>query len=242
MYPVALGDLVRRVRQRACLEVTAGVVTVGPSFMPDAEVIDNINTSISPWYDMVLDSTFAGNFIRAPWVITTQNAVDTYALAPNFYRLISVDVYAGSNGVKRSAVPYNEEQRNLFNSLSAMGGVSGDVFGFMLQGTNIVFRPIPVSATTAQINYYPTPPTLSKPDDYFDSIGGWEEWVVLDAAIKCCLKDGQLETIGVLSSMKADQTARIKSAAPNRDQGDPERFHMTRGLEWADTDNDGWWA
>ena len=222
MYPVSCGDLVRRVRQRACLETTSGTVTFGPSFMPDSEVIDNLNTSIASWYDMVLDSTFAGNFIRAPWIIAMSAAIDTYPLAPNFYRLISVDVYNGSTGVKRSAVPYNEEQRNQFNSLSAMGGVSGDAFGFMIQGTSICFRPIPISASTAQTNYYPTAPVLSSADDNLDSIGGWEEWPVLDAAIKCALKDGQYDLVQVLTGMKAEQTARIKSAAPNRDQGDPE--------------------
>jgi hypothetical protein len=235
-YPVTCGDLVRRVRQRACLEMQSGAITFGPQFMPDSEVVDNLNTSISAWYDMVLDSTYAGQYVRAPWPITTTANVSLYPLAPNFYRLISIDCFVPGSTLPITAQPYQEEQRNQWASQLLSGWLPGIAISYMQQGTNLCFKPLPNGTYNVTVNYFPTPPTLNSPSSSIDSVAGWEEWMVLKAAIKCLLKDGQIDMIQVLSGLLAEETDRIKSAAPNRDQGAPERLHVTRGLEWSDAD------
>lgn len=210
--------------------------------MPDSEVIDNINTSISPWYDMVLGSTFAGQFVRAPWNITTSQGVSVYANAPNFYRSISVDAYLTGSTIPVDCDPYQEEQRNIWAQLLFTGWVYGQPIMYQIQGTNLSFRPFPQGNVQITVNYYPTPPVLMSGNDTLDSVAGWEEYVVLDAAIKCALKDGQLDIVQTLEGLKQEQEQRILAAAPNRDQGAPERHHVTRGLDWSDDDGSwmGW--
>ena len=233
MYPVPCGDLVRRVRRRANLEITAGTVTFGPSFMPDSEVIDNLNVSIGKWWDLVMGSTFAGQFSRAPWNITTTQGQSVYLLAPNTGRIISVDCFIVGNITPVSAWPYQEEQRNLWGNLTFTGWVYGQPILYQLQGQSICFRPIPQGAQNVTINYIPTAPILSDGDS-LDSINAWEEFVVLDAAIMCALKDGQLDIVQTLTAMREEERQRILAAAPNRNQGAPEQIHVTRGLDWSE--------
>lgn len=240
MYPVTCGDLVRRVRQRACLETTSGTVTFGPSFMPDTEVIDNVNTSIGKWWDLVQGTTFAGQFNRNPWNITTVQGQSLYSLAPNFARQLSVDAYIVGNLTPISASPYQEENRNLWGNLTFTGWVYGQPILYQIQGQNISFRPFPQGSQTVTVNYIATAPTVSSSDDCFDSINAWEEFIVLDAAIKCALKDGQLDLIQTLQGLKEEERQRILAAAPMRDQGSPEQIHQTRPLEWSEGDEEGY--
>lgn len=239
MYPVTCGDLVRRARRRANLETTSGVVTFGPDFMPDGEVIDNLNVAIGKWWDLVMGSTFAGQFARNPWSITTVQGQATYGLAPNFARQISVDAYIVGNITPISANPYQEEQRNLWGNLTFTGWVYGQPILYQIQGQSITFRPIPQGAQTVTVNYIPTAPVLNSSEDQFDSVNAWEEFIVLDAAIKMALKDGQFDLVQTLQGLKEEERQRILAAAPQRDQGAPEQIHNTRGLDWSEADDFG---
>lgn len=239
-YPVSCGDLVRRVRQRTGLETTSGTITFGPQAFPDAEVIDALNVSITDWYDLVLGSTFAGQFARAPWNITTTQGVSVYPNAPNFYRAISVDGYLNGSQTPINVDPYQEPQRNVWAGLLFTGWAYGAAVMYMLQGQNISFRPFPQGSITVTVNYFPTPPVLGDTESTIDSVAGWEEYFVLDAGIKLALKDGQYDLVQLLQGLKEEQKQRILAAAPNRDQGAPERITVTRGIEWSDSDDYGW--
>jgi hypothetical protein len=60
---------------------------------------------------------------------------------------------------------------------------------------------------------------LSLTTDTFDGINGWEEFVIVDAAIKCMIK----QELGTqeLEKQKKDLIRRIEAMAPNRDADAP---------------------
>ncbi len=226
-YLVTLTTLSERVLQRANME--------GASlFVKPYELTDLINGSIAEWVDEVRGTTWNGTYTRAPYAMTTVSGTASYALPLDFLTLLSVDV-AISSGVTISARAYQEEQRNTFRNLPLTGGwgMSQPIY-YQIQGTKLAFMPTPQAAYAITVNYVPTAPLLADPDDTIDSINGWEEFIVLDAAIKCMIKAGQNESVGVLSGRLEQQRQRIRSLAPRRDQQCAERVHAidTAGYDW----------
>jgi hypothetical protein len=221
-YPVSLATLLTRTRQRSNLEGT----TAG-GFLPDAELIDSINGSIADWYDLVRGSTWGGQWFRVPWNFTTVANTSAYALPGNCASVISIDAQLSPSLTPISCLRYQEEQRNWFKLLQIYGWFVNQAVWYQLQGPNVNFAPVPQSAFAITINYVPTAPQLSSYDDTFDSINGWDEWIVLDAGIKCLIKDGQLDMIQELKAQRESQRARIAAAAPQRDLNQSEGVHET---------------
>ena len=227
-YTVSLDTLSQRVLQRANLQGAA-------RFIDRAELADYINGSISEWVDEVRGTTWNGTYNRSTQTIATVNGTQTYALAAGFLSLISVDV-AISGGVVVSARSYQEEERNVFRNLPTLAGwgIAQPIY-YQLQGSNISFIPIPSGVFSVAVNYAPTAPTLVAGTDTLDSINGWEEFIVLDAAIKCVIKAGQNDTVALLTGRLETQRARIRSLAPRRDQQFAERVHVIENAG-----GDGW--
>lgn len=212
---VTLTTLLTRVRQRADLESQTRRTT-------DAEITDHINEGIAELYDVVRGA-FGQDYFRAASTFATTNGADTYALPADFLSLLSVDV-ALSNSISLTARPYMENERNAFKAFPT-GWLYGQPIWYRLYAANIKFIPTPNGAYSVTLNYCPTPPKLSAPSDTFDGINGWEEYAVLDAAIKCCIKDEDVDMIGILDSRKERMKQRILDYAPERDAGQPERVH-----------------
>jgi hypothetical protein len=69
-----------------------------------------------------------------------------------------------------------------------------------------------------------------------EGINGWDEYVIVDAAIKCLIKEESDPS--ALMATKQNLLARVESAAANRDSAIPERISDTSGA-WGD---DGFWG
>jgi hypothetical protein len=221
-YPVSLATLLTRTRQRANLEGTAG------GFLPDAELTDLVNGSIADWYDLVRGSTWGGQWYRQSWTFSTLPNVSAYALPVNCASIISIDGMLAPSLTPISCVRYQEEQRNWFKLLQIFGWFVNQAVWYQIQGPNVNFAPVPQSAFTITINYVPTAPVLAQfQNDKLDSINGWDEWIVLDAAVKCLVKDGQLDMIQELKAQREAQRMRIAAAAPQRDLNQSEGVHET---------------
>jgi hypothetical protein len=226
-YPVKLSELSARVLQAANLE-GAG------DFIPPEELTSNINGSIAEWVDEVRGTTWNGTYSRASYSFNTTNGRQTYQLPADFLSLLSVDVFITGGSPVISATAYQEEQRNAFRNYPVMfGWGSSRPVHYQLQGGSISFIPVPQGAYRVTLNYVPTAPQLSDPDDFIDSINGWEEFIVLDAAIKCLGKSGQNEDIPRLEGRLERQRERIRAMAPRRDQYAAEVVHavVNRGLD-----------
>lgn len=221
--PVSLGTMVLRARRRANLE---GAL----QFIPDEEATDYINTAIASWWDLVALTTFAGQIARIPWPISTVTGQGVYPLAPNHLRIISVDANVNGNSYAISALPYQEEQRNVFKLAPYVGWTFNGLSSvwYQLQGTNISFLPTPPGSYSITVNYFPTAPRLTDMlQSELNSINGWEEYIVLQAARRMLIKDGQLDMAAALMPLIAEESDRIKACAAQADLNGAEGVHET---------------
>jgi hypothetical protein len=234
MTNVTLAQLMQRVRQRANLEGAN-------SFITDPELIDVINVCIAEWWDLVTLTTFMGQYGRSTWPILTVNDQSLYPLAPNHSRVISVDANIEGNSYAISAMPYQEEQRNMFKLLPFVGWSFGiQSVWYQQQGTNINFLPAPTAGYNVVVNYLPTAPVLNSPQsDSLNSINGWEEHIVLNAAINLLVKAGLNDMVGTLQARMDRQTARIEAAAGQADLNASEGVREVEAFgNWG---NGAWW-
>lgn len=125
---------------------------------------------------------------------TVDNTSD-YALPSDFYQLIRVKMSDGT--IKRTLEPFMEREAARWEEYRVPGGFPVDVA------------------------YVPAPTTLVNPDDTFDAIAGFEEWVICDAAIGLVGKEES--DAGELVTRKAEAEAMITALATDRDAGWPER-------------------
>lgn len=86
----------------------------------------------------------------------------------------------------------------------------------------------PVFSGSATFAFEPTDTTI-------DGVNGWEEYIVVDAAIKCLQKEESDTT--VLERQKAGLLARIEAEAANRDAGAPATVTDVTQNGW-----NNWWG
>ena len=230
---VSLQTLQTRVLQRANLEGAFALIST-------TELNDMINASLARWYDIVRLTTFGGQMYRSQQSITILNNQSLYALATDFLALLSVDIFPAGLGANQAfmAQPYQEEQHNMFRNVGVWA--VGYPLLYQLQGTSINFIPTPLASTAVQVNYVPVAPVLVNITDTFDSVNAWDEWIVLDAAMKALTKDGQTDIVSLLRAERAEWEAAIRAAVPSRDQTGVERVHEVEGWYGSGAWNGGW--
>ncbi len=219
-YPVRQTDLVEKIRQRTNLEGAQ-------AFLTDVEVADLINSALATWYDEVRGTTWGGQYYRSKYEFDTVGQQQFYDLPDDFLALTSLDIELANGMPVVSARAYQEEERNRFRQFPLLYGwtVSSPIW-YQLQQDKLSFIPLPNGVFHIKLNYVPTAPKLVSPDDSFDSVNGWEEFVVLWAAIRALTKDGQLDVIPLLAGQLEQERERIRAMAPRRDMQTAERVHM----------------
>lgn len=197
--------------------------TSSQSFIPDAELNKYINQSLTELYDMLVSSG-GQEYYESSSTFTTALNTDTYSLPSDFYRLLGVDVLINGTvpGQAVTLQPYMFNERNSYNNL--YGGIYGTYYCMKYRisgGLNIRFIPVPFPNLTVKIWYIPVCATLVADGDTFDGVDGFEELVVVDAAIKCLQKEES--DVSVLMARKAELVARISAMSPYRDASAAER-------------------
>jgi hypothetical protein len=249
-YSVSLAQLQTRALQRVNLE---GAVGPNGAITPQ-ELTDLANVGIAKWYDLIVNSTWNGNYYRAPYYFNVTPGQGTpnppqqnpppgsiYNLPNDFYRVISLDAFVSPTLII-TCTPFQEEERNFYRFwLGAVGWFIGTTVYYQCQGVGsggtptIVLMPPPQSVFQMKLNYIPIAPKLSSPGATIDSINGWDEYIVLDMAINLLLKFGRMDQIAIYSAKQEQEKQRILSSAPRRDNNSAERVH-----EINDDGNDGW--
>lgn len=208
---VTLTQLLNSVRLKADM--------VGSTFVDDTEITEYVNKSIAELYDLLLTTTYGDDYFVSSTTITLTGA-STYSLAsniPTFYKLKGIDIQDGS--VWRSLRPFMFSERNRQRN-AAVDWI--DQYRYRLVGGNLQFETNnPPPSGTIKVWYVPAATKLVNGSDTFDGVNAWEEYVVLDAAIKCLLKEES--DVSALMRLKQAQLERILAAAPNRDAGEPQR-------------------
>lgn len=220
-----LSELRLEVRQRADM--------VNSAFVTDLEVDRVINQSWARMYDMLLG---AGEDYYLKYVDVSAPVGGYYDLssyndstgnpATDVYQIRGVDAnYSGNITVN---VPrFSWEERNLYLAAPALTPYYPIVAYRFVQNPTTqkdaiqIIPNVSTGVTNLRVWYYPNPKVLTNANDTLDGRSGWEEWVVVDAAMKLLAKEESDTT-----QLEREATriwAQIALVAQNRDSGQSKR-------------------
>lgn len=209
---VTLAQLRTRVLRAADLEDL--------NYISSTEVNDYISTAYGELYDLLVNKGL--NHFESTQSITT-TGVEDYNLPSDYYGTVGVDLIDG--GKRYPLQRYESAERNFYQNAT-----SSYALGYRIVGTKIRLSPA-TSGGTYQHIYIPAPAVLDDDADTVDGVAGWEELIVIDAAIKCRRKED--ESVSELKEEREHLMARIKRASENRYQATPIKLGgRTRRLTW----------
>lgn len=222
MASVTLTEFIERCRERADME--------NSRFVSDAELTRYINASIQELYDLLI-ATRGENYYIDSTTFSITGGVDSYPLPVDMLKLMGVDLLRGSNeAYTLRAFRWQERNRNREPYYFS----DNTNFRYQIRGDNLVFSPVPKNNQQIKLWYIPAFQTLSSGSDSFNGINGWEEYVIIDCAIK--MKNKEESPVDELLLAKQDMRARILQASAGRDSTEPPRVvdtqTMTRNLWW----------
>jgi excinuclease UvrABC helicase subunit UvrB len=217
---VTVGTLLTRVRQRADRPVD-------DDFITDAEIIGYIDAAYTEIYD-ILVSKGIGQYESIQSISADGSA--TYSLPADFYACLGVDVRLdASDWIDLPMAQINE--RNYWSDDS-----TGYARAYRIHGSVIEFYPAPQSGQSYRMFYAPVAGTLDDTSDTVDGVNGWEEYIVVEAAIKCLTKEESSTT--ALERERERLLERVDAHAENRLQAEPRRVVDAQPFEYDPSD---WW-
>lgn len=209
-----IAQLVTRALQRADLD--------GSTFVTEAEVIGYINVAMAEIHDLIVQKYEDYYMSDTSIDIGASNPAN---LPSDFYKALGVDLQTG--GINYRLRPYSFQERNAFNSPANLA-VTPSAVRYHIQGSQIKFIPSSASGT-ATLYYVPEAQQFATSGSGYADVTvatkapalatGYEEFLVVDAAIKCLLKE-EADVRPHLAQKKA-LIQRIEDAASNRDAGEP---------------------
>lgn len=228
MRTFTLAQLRTKVQQRADIE--------GSRHFTPAELTDYLNTSYAELYETLAQS--GRNYFESTQAITTVGLTPgTISLPSDFYMTLRVDwIASATRRVRLREVQIAELER-----WAATGSVAR---GYRVVGSALLLYPTPPTGQSYQHIYVPACPILVSDSDTVDGVAGWEELLVVDAAIKVGLKE---ETdVSILLNERNELRARIAVAAEDRQLLSTSRVTESsedRELDEGSFANDArWWA
>lgn len=210
MLTVTLGQLKTQSRQRADME--------NSTFISDAELTSLINSSAAELYDLLI-GVYEDYKISSSTVSVVANT-DTYTLPADFYKLRGVDLVLDSLGNAVTLKPFNFSERNAYMFTPTWNVVGLAYLRYHMQGNSIRFVPVPNTTASVKLWYIPAITRLVIDADTLDGVNGFEEYVIVDAAIKMRVKEES--DVQELMAAKMGLKQRIESMAAARDAGQPE--------------------
>lgn len=210
MASLTLTQLRARVRELADM-VSSQLVTDA------ADSLDAfINQAADELYRLVMqkyDSEYFSKYSNPTF--NTVKDTESYALPADHFKLHGVELKV--NGEWKTLRKYNQKHRNALRNMATDGW---EELRYRLAGSNILILPAPSSVYEGRFLYTPTRTVLANGADALGEYNGWEEFVIVRAAIKCRLKEESDTT--ELERDLARITKSIEAEAEGRDTGDPE--------------------
>jgi len=217
MASYTLAQLREAARERADQQYVAGVPETD-KFVTDSELNGYVNRSISELYDLII-SCYGNDYYVGSENISLISNQSAYALPVTFYQMLGVDLVINDNNFI-TLKPFMFQERNQTKGYPALSN-SGGGYSYHLRGSEIVFQPTPMATNSVKLWFIPLAVVLVADSDTLQGFNGWEEYVIIDAAIKMAIK--QENNVEELYRSKNDMVLRIKQMADNRDSGMPQR-------------------
>lgn len=187
------------------------------TFIGDAEWNRYINAAAKELYDMLVGA-YGDDYYLSDSTLSVTSGTESYDLPADFYKLRGVDLIL-SNERSYSLKPFNFMERNRYKNGNLTWIFNRDTnVRYRLFNGKIRFLPIPSGTYNIKLWYIPKMTELSADSDEFDGINGWEDYIVVDAAIRGLVKEESDPSALMVERQKLMD--RINSMAPNRDAGE----------------------
>jgi hypothetical protein len=223
MESITLASLRTQVRQTADM--------VDSTFVSDSELNQFIDLSYAELYD-ILTATCEDYYTLPPINFTIPDGSKTYALPSDFYKLRGLDLSLGGGSNPEDWItvhPFQFNERNRKNSIVQRSLNSVNDINYRIIGDSLYFFPEDKAPGVYRLWYIPVRTKLTLDTDTMNGVQGFQQYVIVDAAIKCLRKEES--DVQELLLAKADLKQRIEAMAPARDIGRPNRISdVTQGM------------
>lgn len=210
---VSLSTLRTEAKQRADM--------IDSDFVTDSEWNSYINKGWSELYDILIAS-YEDYFTEGPVEFTLTSGQFEYTLTDDFYKLRGLDFKVGGQNEWTALEPFmfNERNEQSFGLRRRVLGQANVRYRIVKDKIRLV--PEDEAPGDYRIWYFPEANTLSDDSDEIEVIAGWEEYVVLYAAILAL--DKEESDSSKLDKKLSKLKTRIENMAPNRDSDNPQRI------------------
>lgn len=208
MAKIALSELRTEVRNRADMEES--------EFVTDSELNSYINKSWHELYD-ILTAAYEDYYTLPPVTFTLASGESTFDIPTDFYKLRGIDGALNGSTDFFTLAKFNFNRRN--RKSTAFNGLQGGQFSrtYRLIRDKVYISPDDNADGEYRFWYVPQANDLVIDTDEMDGVNGWEEYVIVDAAIKALNKEES--DVSVLLAQKAALQQRIITLSKNRDAG-----------------------
>ena len=216
-----LAQLETRCRERADME--------NSKFISSSELLSYINASYAELYD-ILVGKFEDYYTISSSETIAQGA-NTIPLPSDFYKFRGLDFQVDSQ-TWVAVGKFNFAQRNVLNNSLNRAYSGGRSVEYRIVGSDVIIEPESNAPGSYKLWYTPVYTPLAAQTDTIDGLNGFEEYVIIDAAIKMLAKEESSTTH--LQAEKAAMLKRIETMSQNRDSGQPESITDTSlmGSPW----------
>ncbi len=215
MSVVTLADLRTRVLERADMLSGSGVIGGGASDGGD-HLRSLINASGQELHGL-LTARFEDAFVDpTPTLFSVTGSANVHSLPSDFLKARGVELSVG--GEWRPVHSFKWEDRGRFATTSASLRGSRSSRRYRLMGNSIYLVPEASAAGDYRMWYCARFAKLvGEQDELPDGMvqGGWDEYIVVDAAIKC--RDTEESDVSVLMAQKQALIQRVELEASGRD-------------------------
>ena len=188
------------------------------SFVDDTHWNIYINSAWKELYNLLVTSYGDDYFATVGTPSTTDGVNTLFALPADFFKLLAVDqAVNGGNGAWVNVPPFAMQDRNRFSNFAGQ---------------------IPPAGLVYRLTYIPRPVAMVNDGDSVDGIAGWEDYIVVRAAIKAMVKEESDPS--ALAAELASIRQNIIEMAPNRDAANPPtvvdaqaQMGISPGLGWS---------
>ena len=214
-----LAQLITRVRQRADM--------VGSTFVSDSEVVDYINVAMAEIHDLLVDKYEDESPNSGDYTLPADNPG---TLPTDFYKALGVDFTSG--GLTYRMMRFTFQERNMYNAPAIVASRIAAT-RYAIQGNKIKFIPSPATSGIAKLHYIPEAQQFDAGSTSTTIVSlapqiakGYEEYLVVDAAIKCLMKEESNTQPHMI--YKEQLRKRLESESANRDAGESSKITDVR--------------
>lgn len=219
MPTVTLAELKARARERADM--------VNSAYIADARLTEYINASAQELYDLLVQAN--QDYYTTLTTSTVSSGSSSITLPSDLYKLRGVDLDFG--GEWCPIWPYEYLERGRWQNVTANRVYVNTRYRII--GSSLELLPADQASGDYRIRYVPLMTVMADDADTFDGLNGFEEYIVIDAAIK--MKSKEESSTSDLKDEKARIRQRILAMADVRDLGAPDVVQDVRpmgGIGW----------